>query len=208
MHKNEAISNVASKAMEQIFDIAQFAISRITDGAVGDIEPMLQTSFTEVAKRAAALDALAKNDAQEIVPSMAPLEKQIRGRKTRAPVTPTQEILEPIPTSENDFVEQSDAVEVEPEAVEDTTPTQPFSEVQSQDEVDDNPDFPNHPDDWFSQDVERARNACRSLLAKVVSKNGTEAARKSIMDTVGKPRVTDFDAEDCTKFYRAFRNNV
>lgn len=203
MHKNEAISNVASKAMEQIFDIAQFAISRITDGAVGDIEPMLQTSFTEVAKRAAALDALAKNDADEVVAT----EK--RTRKPRTPKTTNDVVLDTITGSENDFVEENEVVEVEPEVEADTS----FLGVSAQDaepdlEQDDNSDFPNHPDSWFVADVERARNACRSLLAKVVSKDGTEAARKSIMDTVGKPRVTDFNAEDCMEFYRAFRNNV
>ncbi len=197
MHKNEAIAQVASKAMEQIFDIAQFAISRITDGAVSDIEPMVQTSFAEVAARATAVEAFMNTPTEEIVAKS----------NTRKPRKPKD--LEPTPTSESDFVEE--VKEIEPE--QDSTKiyaAPPFLAV-SEDNFnveDDNPDFPNHPDDWFSQDVERARNACRSILAKMVSKHGSGHARASISTTTSKVKATDFTAEDCMTFYRKFRNEV
>ena len=43
MHKNEAIAQVAQQAMEQIFDIAQYAISQIADtGAEIDLSALSQ----------------------------------------------------------------------------------------------------------------------------------------------------------------------
>ncbi len=197
MHKNEAIAQVAEKAMTQIFDIAQFAISRITDGAVNDIEPMVQTSFAEVAARTAAVEALMNTPTEHIVAKS----------NTRKPRKPKD--LEPTPTSENDFVE--DVKEVEPEQdFAKGYEAPPFLTVSEDDAdvEDDNPDFPNHPDDWFGQDVERARNACRSILAKMVSKHGSDFARKSIVETTSKVKATDFTAEDCMTFYRKFRNEV
>jgi hypothetical protein len=188
MHKNEAIARVAEQAMEQIFDIAQYAISQITDGEVSDIQPLVQPHF------------------QEIVKGHAPVQEHIKGRKTR---TPKPKEIEPDPVAANDFVDEQKEIEPEPNSTKDYE-APPFLAVSESDadEGDDNTEFPNHPDDWFGEDVERARNLCRALLAKMMASSGPNETRKNLTETTGKSRATDFDAEDCMKFYRKFRNDV
>lgn len=191
MHKNEAIARVAESAMKQIYDIAQFAISRVNNEVcdVG-LEPMAQTSFTEVVERAnASLDAL----------------KQDAPRQTRKPrASKAQEVLEATPTSENDFVDATKEIEIVPE---ESPPIEGTTAIIEHDEGHDNPDFPNHDDDWFEEDVERGRQLCRKLLSKMVSKIGDKATREAIFNTTQKPRATDFDATDCMNFYRANRHH-
>jgi len=186
MHKNEAIARVAEQAMEQIFDIAQYAISQITDGEVSDIQPMVQTKFVEVMERAEQTE-----------------------KPARKPRTTKPKEIEPDPVAANDFVDEQKEIEPEPDSTKDYEAPPFFAVSESDaDEGDDNPEFPNHPDDWFEEDVERARNLCRALLAKMMASSGPNETRKNLTETTGKSRATDFDAEDCMKFYRKFRNDV
>ena len=198
MHKNEAISRVAERAMEQIFDIAQYAIAKIADEDLGNFEPMAQTSFTEVIARAeqaqaATLDALSANP-----------EKP--ARKPRTPKAQPQEVLEPTPASENDFEDSSKKIEIvleDVEVLEASPPIEGTTAVLEADEDTYSEEFPNYSDDWFHEDVERGRALCRKLLSKMVSKIGDKATREAIFETTKKPRATDFDAADCMNFYRA-----
>jgi hypothetical protein len=210
MHKNEAIARVAETAMTQIFDIAQFAISQITDND-RDLSPSADL-YELVGERVQQVQQTLENEVTTNVTGKATTTRRTRANKPPKSETVAIEIGPEVDATE-DFVDLGEAKVVS--SNDDGSKVvvlgdNSFLGVSADDaEVEeDNSAFPNHPDDWFSEDVERARNACRSLLAKIVSKDGSDAARKSIMETTGKPRVTDFDADDCASFYRAFRNNV
>lgn len=214
MHKNEAIAQVAEKAMMQIFDIAQFAISRICEDEVPLIELMTQTSFSEVAARANANEIKESLDALKHETAALQAETEKQKRKPRVPKvsepTQTTEIVPEDTKSAEAFSEN----ESDPFAgitigdPEDANESPPIEGTTAVLEHDDNSEFPDHPDAWFAEDLERAKNECRALLAKMMAKAGPNETRKNLTDTTGKSRATDFDADDCMKFYRAFRNNV
>lgn len=63
--------------------------------------------------------------------------------------------------------------------------------------------FPMFPDGWFAANLEEAHRYCRDLVSARISEIGTDATRKEIVDTTGRVKVSDFDAEACMKFYRA-----
>jgi len=63
--------------------------------------------------------------------------------------------------------------------------------------------FPMFPDEWFAANLEEAHRYCRDLVSARISEIGTDATRKEIVDTTGRVKVSDFDAEACMKFYRA-----
>ena len=62
--------------------------------------------------------------------------------------------------------------------------------------------FPAFPDEWFAANLEEARKYCRELTSARIGEIGTDATRKEIVDTTGRAKVSDFDADACMKFYR------
>ena len=181
MDRNEAIARIAETAIEGIYKISNDAIHLLGGVAFGD-------AVVEAARSPESTLTLASTG-----------EKRPRGRprKTDASASVAVPVIEPQPTNQIDYEAESKVGGDTPAECDemDAYHSDTFNLEERA--------FPMFEDGWFAANLEEARKYCRELLSARISEIGTDATRKEIVDTTGRVKVSDFDAEACMKFYRA-----
>lgn len=202
MDHNQAIASIASAAIAQIRQVAIEAIQATSYSDGGDqTEVASYVSDESLAKLAQHVKVNPPSDVRE------------RPRRGRPRLGPTQPAAPEVTTAVTltPASTQGEEVEIEITDAEVEEATAVEAEAAAEAEADVSPDdfdpeaghYPPLSDKWFADNIDDARTLCRRIASLRLSALGAVDAKKEIMEITKRPRVTDFNADDCATYYRA-----